>query len=264
MNSIPKLIHLTCKKYSDIPKYSVFMTQLLKLHPGWQIKFYDDFEAREIIKANFYDLLWLYDAYPTNIQRVDIFRIVIVYLYGGFYLDMDMYCLKKLDDLCALNLVLGVEKNLSEEEGTALKLPYTAIIANYMFGSKPGHLFWIDLIESAIAVADRPVVWEDDVLNSTGPGLLSATYHLLKRNYTEIVVLDNIDRKCMKGWCKGFSCHFGDFAAHFHWGSWRWQYGGKIPRVPDSLPNKFYNKKRILNLSKKMMMLKRKLKTIKS
>lgn len=56
------------------------------------------------------EILKIYDSYERDIQRADIFRLIVVYLYGGFYMDLDMLCLRNMDDLCNNRLVLGEEK----------------------------------------------------------------------------------------------------------------------------------------------------------
>ena len=48
-------------------------------------------------------------------QKADIIRLILVYLYGGFYMDMDMYCLKKLDGLLEFKLVLGEERTITKK-----------------------------------------------------------------------------------------------------------------------------------------------------
>jgi len=241
MTEIPKLLHLTSKdgKLKAIPRKC--MTRLRDLHPGWPICIYNDDEARRVIQRNLPELLGVYDSYPMTIQRTDMFRVVIVYLYGGFYLDTDLYCLKPFDSLRKFGLVLGEEIYLSDEQCAKLGHQYPLRVANYMFAGVPRHPFLLGFLQEMVRRSRQVIRKEDDILESTGPGLLTNFYHDNRDNYPDIVLLPNKDRTCLNKWCKAVSCHFGDYGAHLHIGSWRWSRKKsifrKIEKPPDD-PNR--------------------------
>ncbi|MNY49989.1 hypothetical protein D3C86_1854610 [compost metagenome] len=91
-----------------------------------------------------------------------------------------------------------------------------------MFGSIPRHAFWLELIHGIREYSKTEIRNEDDVLNSTGPGLLTNVYHDRKEAYHDITLIPNHHKLCMRS-CSANSCHFGDYAAHFHLGKWRWE-----------------------------------------
>jgi mannosyltransferase OCH1-like enzyme len=155
---------------------------------------------------------------------MDLFRMLAVYLYGGFYADMDMLFLKPLDALREHPLVLGEEKTLTGEE---MQLPHhkqALRIANYMFGSVAGHPFLINFVKRAIGHYGTEINKEHDVLETTGPGILTNFYHEQKSQYPGIHLLHNSNAFCLKRCSPQPSCHFGDYAVHQHTGSWRWQH----------------------------------------
>lgn len=220
---IPAIIHVTCKT-KDLPEiYVPFFQRIKAFHPGWQIILYDDQQCRQVILEHFPHLLNFYDSYPQNIQRVDIFRLAILYLMGGFYMDLDMYCINNLNDLRSHSVVLAEEKTISEKECNELELKHRFRIANYMFGSIPNHPFWLAVIDTAIKIHSRSVQKENDVLETTGPGLLTNVYHQFKEALPDITVLHNRDKICLRCRSKHPSCYFGKYAAHYHYGSWRWE-----------------------------------------
>lgn len=231
---IPKIIHQTnaTRKLPGI--YRAGQKLLIDLHPDWEYRFYDDIECRNTVERYVPDLLPVYDNYPANIQRVDLFRIVAIYAIGGFYLDLDIVCFKKLDKLCPFNCVFGEEKTLTRAQTEELGHRDSVRVANYMFGSEPGHPFLLHILNEIIKRGQKKIVNEDDVLESTGPGLITTVYHDCKKHYRNIVLLPNRDRKCPSPYCGGaVSCHFGNFAAHLHLGSWRWGIGKDFnPNVP--------------------------------
>jgi inositol phosphorylceramide mannosyltransferase catalytic subunit len=222
MNTITKTIHLISATREPPPRYADCISKMRDLHPDWRLRIWDDVAAACLVKQYFPEWLRCYHAYKLPVQRTDIFRAMVVYLYGGFYLDMDIFCLRSLDDLCGHGLVLGIEKILSHEECLKLHHQYPVRMANYMFGSIPGHGFWMDFLMAAKAKAGTVIREEEDVLETTGPGLLTNVYHEAAARYKNIVVLRNMERDCPVA-CGPASCHFGDYAMHLHFGSWRWQ-----------------------------------------
>ena len=220
-NKIPKIIHVTYKNKIIPKKYFKTFESIKKFHPDWKIIVYDDREAKSLIKQNFPELLDVYMAYPLNIQRVDLFRVLVVYLRGGFYLDLDMHCFKSLNELRYLNLVLAEEIIYNNDKNKNINFSGDRQIGNYIFGSMPKHPFWIELIKEMVDRCDTNIKNESDVLESTGPGVLSDVFFRKGNKYDNIKVIKNKFKRCHSG-CPAVCCHFGDFAAHLHFNSWTW------------------------------------------
>lgn len=220
---IPRTIHLISPERTPSRAYSANIGRMQQLHPAWQIHIWDDAAALAIVEDYFPEWKQYFTTRRLTVQKTDIFRVMVTYLYGGFYLDMEMQCLKNLDDLCVHEMVLGVEKTLTREECIAFDHTYPVRIASYMFGSRALHPFWLDLLQAAMLTTHAPLVPEPDVLDCTGPVLLTTTYHETKHIYPDIVLLANEEKPC-PGSCGPASCHFGEYAAHLHIGSWRWEH----------------------------------------
>jgi len=223
---IPKIIHQTDKSHDIRKTYRHFREVLLSLHPDWEYKFYDDGACRKAVEKYLPSFLPIYDR-ATAIQKTDIFRVVVVYGEGGFYLDTDMECLYPLDDLCEFRCVFGEELTLSEQEAQRLGHRDRLRVANYMFGSEAGHPFLLHLLGKIAVESRREILTENDVLESTGPGLVTTVYHDTRQKMRDVVLLRNIDRTCVVA--GGVSCHFGNYARHHHKGSWRWGGGSALP-----------------------------------
>jgi mannosyltransferase OCH1-like enzyme len=223
-NRIPKIIHLLCKD-KIIPKhYLVHLNRIKELHPGWQINICDDEDMDKIVQEHFPEYWKMFHSFPVHIQRLDVFRIMIVYLHGGFYLDMDMHCYKPLDPLLNNMLVLGEEKTLSDFELKETHHKHALRIGNYMFGSVQKHSFLLEFMQTALNNCTQQILTENDILETTGPGLLTNFYHNYAQAHKDITLLTNKTARCLKACSTAASCHFGDYAAHLHYGSWRWQH----------------------------------------
>ncbi|HOP46997.1 MAG TPA: glycosyltransferase [Desulfobacteraceae bacterium] len=221
--TIPKIIHQTHKTKNILQHYKTFQQNLVDLHPNWEYRFYDDQDCRKFVRQHFPSFIPLYSSYSENIQSIDLFRILVVYKEGGFYIDMDIDCFNNLDDLCEFNCVLGEEKRLTQEGAKKLNHKHTVRVANYMFGSSPNHPFLLRILHAMMIESQRAIKTENDVLESTGPGLITKLYFNWKDTYRDVVLLPNKDRICTKDPYHGVSCHFGNYARHFHDSSWRWE-----------------------------------------
>ncbi|MHC5717413.1 MAG: glycosyltransferase family 32 protein [Nostoc sp.] len=134
MTKIPKIIHqIFFLGEAAIPeKYRRYHQTVLHHHPDWEHQFWDEARARKFMADNYSWFLPIFDAYPHKIQRFDAIRYFILHHYGGFYIDMDIECLKPLDDLLAdFELVLS-------------KL---VCFSNAIMGSVPGHPLWLKVFE---------------------------------------------------------------------------------------------------------------------
>jgi inositol phosphorylceramide mannosyltransferase catalytic subunit len=219
--AIPKITHQTAPRPTPPAWCEPLRRQVLQRHPGWDHRFYDDGACREVVGREFPDLLSLYDSYPSDIQRVDLFRVVVVYASGGFYIDLDVACHAFLEPLREYRCVLGEEKTLSPQEAIRLGHRHRLRVANYMFGSEPKHPFWLDVLQEMLRQAQRKIVSENDILESTGPGLWTNVYHRVKDHHPDLLLLENKHLACSR--CGAISCQFGTFASHLHVGSWRWE-----------------------------------------
>lgn len=219
---IPRIIHYVYAGRIEPPQYSVYTQKVRELHPLWEINIWDDEAALLLVEEYFPKLREMYISYERPVQRADVFRVMLMYAKGGFYLDLDILCFKSLDEICVKGVVLGVEKTLTQQQCADFGHKHPLRIANYMFGSAPEHPFWLDLLKGIKERSRNPVHSESDLLESTGPGVVTDIYHAVRDRYPDILVLPNDERPCLKE-CGPASCHFGDYAAHLHCGSWRWE-----------------------------------------
>lgn len=159
----------------DIPQQFVqWQTQWRKLHPHWEYRFYDDSDIRRIILDRAPSWLKVHDRLPRQIQRVDMFRYLIVYLDGGLYADLDTEPYRPSDELLkGASCVFGIEHHLGLLLNSQFRYPHPWQIANFIFAAAPGHQFFGELLDRIGEYASRPVRQEDDVEETTGPRMLT-------------------------------------------------------------------------------------------
>jgi mannosyltransferase OCH1-like enzyme len=220
---IPKRIYFAYSGESIPAEFMPFVNNFQALHPDWQLIYFTDKTCFEFVKSNFQKYITLYQKCKYQIQRVDIFRILIIYAYGGFYSDLDILFLKSLNDLLTYNLVLGEETTYSNRECIQKNRKHEMQIGNYLFGAMPNQPFWLDVLAQIECNLENPINSENDVLKSTGPGVFTDVFFSNKNKYPEIELIFNSIHRCKKNCRRVPSCHFGSYAAHLHYGTWRWE-----------------------------------------
>jgi mannosyltransferase OCH1-like enzyme len=219
---IPKTFHQT-HKTRNIPQQCLgYRDRVRAVHPDWDYRFYDDEACRAVVREHMPGLLPIYDGYSHKIQRTDMFRMVAVHAYGGFYLDLDMLLIQSLQPLLVHRAVFAEESILSEEKAKELGHHDRLRIANYMFAAEPGHPFISSILEEMADRSEREIRREHDILESTGPGLVTTLYHERMDNNHDVTVAFNEQQSVCRR-CGRVSCQFGQYAAHHHMGTWRWE-----------------------------------------
>ena len=70
-----------------------------KKQPGWSHTFWTDNGAAQFVKNEHPKLLPMYKNYPEDVQRVDVLKYMLMSSVGGVYADIDVECVKKLDQV---------------------------------------------------------------------------------------------------------------------------------------------------------------------
>ncbi|AVP87417.1 hypothetical protein phytr_4680 [Candidatus Phycorickettsia trachydisci] len=123
---IPKVMHHVWD--GDLPPlYQNYFDECKKLHPDWEFKFWSDEDIRSLNLEN----QDLYDKSRDYAGRSDIARYEILYKFGGVYRDLDVKCLRPIDDL-----------NHKYDFFAPIEYPITywpAVINNGIIGANAGH-----------------------------------------------------------------------------------------------------------------------------
>lgn len=101
LTKIPKIIHQTWIQGEEmIPEELVeYKKQIQELHKDWTYILWDEIMILDLIKKTNKDWLKVYYKFEYLHQKVDYAKLIILYLYGGIFIDMDAYTIKKLDGL---------------------------------------------------------------------------------------------------------------------------------------------------------------------
>ncbi|GBF97327.1 hypothetical protein Rsub_10018 [Raphidocelis subcapitata] len=131
-------------------------------HPGWEVRYWDDRSVLDLINADYPWFLPTFKSYKQVVQRSDAARWLILYKYGGVYIDNDVECYSSMEpSLEGLDLALNCE----------LEAP-PGKVGNAVLASAPGHPLWPHIVREGMQRAVAPVRPDTPIevtLDVTGP-----------------------------------------------------------------------------------------------
>jgi mannosyltransferase OCH1-like enzyme len=142
----------------------------------WNKKMCDD-----LMKTFFKESYDTYRKYKYEIQRCDMVRYFILYLYSGFYIDMDYYCNRPLSE---------VQENFKNDiyfvqspNGTYFQ--DDDHVSNSFMYSVSGHPFWKEVFKGLEEYKNMPYYYSKhlQVMFTSGPGFLNRIYSKNKIRY---------------------------------------------------------------------------------
>jgi len=175
---IPKIIFQTWKTHDVPDQWKNAQLSVKEKNKDWKYVLLSDEDNLEIVKKNFPNFLSYYINFKYNIQRADAIRYMVLYLYGGVYLDLDYESIKPFGTIILEN---GKEVGL-------IKSSNIDCITNSFLCSRKGSNFWLKCIEEM----KKPYKWwyltkHLKIMYSTGPLMVDRVY---RKNKQKIQLLE--------------------------------------------------------------------------
>ena len=146
---VPRLLHF----YWEGPHCpETLIDTWRQLHPTWTVKVWSADDLKQFDTENVHTI-FNRSAKPN--LRSDVARLEILYRHGGVYVDCDVLCVRRIDDLIASGVTVIQEK--------------VGLISN-SFIAAPADSPIIDALRSAIFLDPTVPVWK-----CTGPKVLTET-----------------------------------------------------------------------------------------
>lgn len=157
---IPKIIHQTApERHLWKPEWKQCQDTVHKIFPDFRYKLWSDKDLDQLVKDFFPWFYPVFISYPEQIYRVDAARYMMLYLYGGIYIDMDYEILENFYPYLDPSIPSVVESPFSNNEK----------VQNSLMASPPKHPFWLDVLRE---MASSSTVFFHSVLDATGPRML--------------------------------------------------------------------------------------------
>jgi len=208
---IPKIIHQTWKTQEIPEQWQASVKSFKKIHPGYKYILWTHETMDEFVKMEYPTFYNTYTGYKYDIQRCDAFRYMVLYKYGGIYIDLDIVSKKKLDDLLQYDIVLAKSSNLS--------FYYT----NSFFMCSPENSFIKFCIEQLPEYKQSFVYLgkHNHIMNSTGPWFLTKIMKKYnEKNIHNLYVLSQEEFAGDCNVCNETKCFGGTYFKHIVGNSW--------------------------------------------
>jgi mannosyltransferase OCH1-like enzyme len=124
---IPNKIYQTYKSYDLSNELKKLIKNTIDINQEFEYVFMDNHECLNFIETNFDNkFVEMYKTLPLDIMRADVWRVAVIYIYGGIYCDIDVLFKKSVNPL-----LKNEELVVFTEKGGG--------ISNFFFGAKPKH-----------------------------------------------------------------------------------------------------------------------------
>jgi len=206
---IPKLIHIIWWQGIDkIPnKFKYNINSWKNKNPNYTVKLWDEKNIGKEF-SNFH--MNKIRSYKKMIQKIDYSKYVIMYNYGGCYVDIDMICNDSLDIYLDQNKI-----NVSLFYFTKIKI--YPIINNGFIACKKNNENILKILNECNKYADNDyLIHELTVMKTTGPLLFNEI--LINSDDINILNSDIIYESNIQEY--GLNNNKGKLACHLHEFSW--------------------------------------------
>lgn len=177
---IPHIIHQTYKSTLIPNVFADNVKSFVEKNPKWTYYFWTDESARQLIKDKHPYLLDIWDNYQRPINRADALRYVVLYEFGGIYVDLDFESLRPLDRV-TMKYACIFPTEPFEHSAFRIGIPY--FINNAIMMCRPKHPFIKQMIDNL----SRARVFLEQV-DVAGPAFVTYNY-LSYNNITNIYQL---------------------------------------------------------------------------
>jgi Glycosyltransferase sugar-binding region containing DXD motif len=154
-SKFPRVLHQTHATRESLTDWQLLLSDSCQHNnPSWEYMFWSDADAEEFIKQRHSDLYTQWKALSPPMKRVDSLRYLLMHTFGGVYIDVDVECVRPLDEL-AIGIPIGA--------GATGGYPEPMFLASW-----PRNAFWLFMLQHAFTVSQANDVW-----HTTGPAGLN-------------------------------------------------------------------------------------------
>lgn len=229
-NKIPKIIIHTWKTKMIPSKYKKDFASCKKHNPEdeYEYRFYSDEDIDDFLSESYPEWFVTYNKFPVKIQKIDFFRYVAIYHFGGFYLDLDILVYKNFNDLLDYECIFPIDQRIDcthEHPNNRFKKicnkdpSLSIILGQYAFAAKKNNLFIKFLIDNIHNNIDNIIELhkydqsKNYIYQTTGPDYVTDMYIEYSRNNNvedEIHILPSNSGQ-----------QFGEYGKHHFYGTWK-------------------------------------------
>ena len=195
--AVPRVLHVSWATQA-LPAFAqTYLETWRAHHPTWRVARWTDATMRDFVRRRFPGRIEAYDAFPSAVNRADVFRYMVLFEIGGVYVDLDVEALRSIEPLLYHGLGSGSgsdgnDENENERARWRARAScfvgqephaHAVVLArgattrracNAVMASAPGLKFWETVLDEVAirAHATRVTKWNPPTI--TGPQALTA------------------------------------------------------------------------------------------
>jgi mannosyltransferase OCH1-like enzyme len=237
VREIPKLIHqiyITKTNQGISGKILEWINRTKAVNQGYEHRFWTSEQELEAFVAEKYpQYLIAYKMLPFDIQRYDLARLLVLYEFGGVYIDTDIECLRPFDALLqSQNMVLGLEPD--EHARNFENFPY--LVGSFFIASSPKNEFIKYLIDGILSglFEKHSTHHPTQIMKSTGPAKITELYRKSQGRFSVSLIpsrfLSPLNQSQINDYLRGkyFAQVENSFMVHLYAGSWTTESENKL------------------------------------
>jgi mannosyltransferase OCH1-like enzyme len=200
MKQIPKIIHQIWFQGDIIPEhYPNYRHTWKELNPSYKFILWNN-KMIDVLLNKYPQYRNKYESLPLMIQKIDYAKYIILYHYGGIYIDVDCECLKPIDDLLKDKECIVAKFNVQILAKIFLYKTSGDTYQNGFMASIQNHDLWTTILDQIQTMDIKKLFYESRlsyVFRTTGPVLLTNILKKYKGNITKLDknIIDPIE------WC---------------------------------------------------------------
>lgn len=151
---IPRILWQTYKSSDPPAAAAACMASWRKYNHNHKFIYMGDLECEEFIEQWFEpEFFEMYKALPVGVMKADVWRVAVVYIYGGIYADVDTECRAPVEDWIGSSstLVAAVEND-------------TGALGNFAFAAIPRHPALYRVLQTFVELYNS-----ESFMNATSP-----------------------------------------------------------------------------------------------
>lgn len=144
----------------------------MKNNPDYKYQFWDYKKIDQFLSEFYPDFIAVYNSFQYEVQRWDAIRYLILYHFGGVYVDLDYECLKSIESIVENKVCcLGMEP---QDHCRIHNREY--IVGNAFMAVEPENIFFKSILEEISNISTSNTDKFYDVLETTGPFMMTDLY----------------------------------------------------------------------------------------
>jgi hypothetical protein len=183
-----RLLHFTWKTRNLPEDFVNYCRSCTSANPNWVPILWTDQDIDTLMRDQFPQYQDSFSKFDFQIERVDFFRLAVLYQLGGAYFDLDVECFQGLDPLLAKypHKILLVDE--AREHAEVLYEHRKHLISNaVMIAPSAKHPFWIRAMD--FIVKNYRTQKNKNPVYRTGPAALTFFYEQHPEAFADVVIL---------------------------------------------------------------------------